>query len=327
MVLQINSISDAEITKAVDQGLSRQQKFLPNWMLYDEAGEKIFREIRKIPEYYPMRCEQEILMNHKEDLFRYFEISGKPISLIELGSGDGSKTEILLDYFHTYGLNIRYFPIDISSSILNEVTSRLSANMPRLAVHPINESYPEALRLLEKEERKALLFLGGNIGNFTWSETGEFLARVSNFLGHGDQALIGFDLKKDPRVIERIYEDPSGVISEFNLNVLKRINRELGGRFVINQFDHYSCYDPEKGMVKTYLVSLTAQSVYVEALDKSFRFGQWETIHTEIALKFDLLDIETLLSQSGFEIIDLFFDTDHHYCDVLIKKGAAPYPT
>src|SRR6185436_17364116 len=99
MVLQINSISDAEITRAVDQGLSRQHKSLPNWMLYDEAGEKIFRQIMKIPEYYPMRCEQEILMNHKEDLFRYFEISGKPISLIELGSGDGSKTEILLDYF------------------------------------------------------------------------------------------------------------------------------------------------------------------------------------------------------------------------------------
>jgi uncharacterized SAM-dependent methyltransferase len=203
------------------------------------------------------------------------------------------------------------------------MTSRLSANMPGLDVHPVNKSYPEALRLLEKEERKALLFLGGNIGSFTWRETGEFLGRVANFLGPGDQALIGFDLKKDPRLIEHVYEDPSGVIAEFNLNVLKRINRELGGQFIINQFDHYSCYDPEKGMVKNCLISLAAQTVYIESLDKTFRFAQWETIHTEIALKFDLLDIEILLSQSGFEIVDLFFDTDHHYCNVLIKKGSS----
>jgi L-histidine N-alpha-methyltransferase len=154
-----------------------------------------------------------------------------------------------------------------------------------------------------------LLFLRSNIGNFSIEEIAEFLTGMVRYLDDHDYALIGFDLKKDPKVINLAYNDPGSLTREFNLNVLKRINRELNTKFDINQFDFYACYDPEKGIVKSYLISLKDQTVFIPSLGKSFHFSQWETIHTHIAQKFDPLTIENLLSRCGLEIIDLFLMT------------------
>jgi uncharacterized SAM-dependent methyltransferase len=167
-----------------------------------------------------------------------------------------------------------------------------------------------------------LLFLGGNIGNFTREDISEFLTGIARFLDHhNDHALIGFDLKKDPRFISLASNDPAGLTREFHMNVLKRMNRDLGANFNPDKFDFCCCYDPEEGIVKNYLMSLTDQTVLIRSLDKTFHFSEWETICTDSMLKFDLLTIEKLLSDSGLEIVDLFFDPNHHYCDVVVKKG------
>jgi L-histidine Nalpha-methyltransferase len=321
MVTQIQYISDAEITKAVDHGLSREHKRLPSWLLYDENGIKIFQRMTKTETFYPTRCERKILDNYKEDIFRYCAGSGKPIAVIDLGSGDGYQTELLLRHFSSQALEVRYFPVDNSTAILQTLVHRLADQLPQLSIRPVNKTYPDALNELDYLNQKLVLLLGGNIGNFTLRETADMFLRLAQFLTKNDFALIGFDLKKDPRLIDFAYDDPEGVAREFNLNILKRMNRELSGQFQINQFDHYSSYDAEHGMVKSYLVSLTDQNVPIKALGKTFHFAQWETIRMEIALKFDLLQIEKMLSTSGLEIVDLFFDSEQYFCDVLVKKA------
>jgi dimethylhistidine N-methyltransferase len=321
MVAPIHSISDAEIVRAVDHGLSQENKSLPGWLLYDEEGEKIFQRLVQTPEYYLTRCELDILVNHKEDLLRYFDASDRPLLLVDLGTGDGAITEVLLDYFSTHALNLQYYPVDLSATALDQLAYRMASRLPGLAIHPISKNYQYALSNFESQERKVLLFLGGNIGNFSIEEIPEFLTAIGRFLHDHDHALIGFDLKKYPRAVDLAYNDPGGLTREFNLNILKRINRELEAKFDVNQFDFYACYDPEKAAVKGYLISLMDQTVFIHSLGKSFHFSQWETIQTDIAQKFDLLTMEKFLSDSGLEIVDLFFDSNHYYCDVLVKKG------
>ena len=319
-MVQTQAIADKEIVRAVDHGLSKEVKTLPSWIFYDVEGDKIFQEIMRIPEYYPTRCEYEIIQHHKEDLHRYFGGDRQPFQLIELGAGDGIKTEILLKYFFHHGLKFTYRPVDISSTVLDHLMFRLHKNIPGLAVEPIHKRYSHALDDLDKNEKKVLLFLGANIGNFSFQEALRFLSDIILQLTQKDFIFIGFDLKKDPRIISRAYDDKGGITKEFNLNILKRINREIGAQFVIGQFDHYASYDAETGTARSFLVSLKDQDVYIEALQKTFHFSQWETIHTEISQKYDLVMMENLLSEAGLEIVDLFFDSNHYFCDVLLKK-------
>jgi L-histidine Nalpha-methyltransferase len=321
-VTPIHYISDAEIISVVDHGLSLENKSLPGRLLFDEEGEKIFQRLLHTPEYYLTSCELDILTTHKEDLLRYFDVPGKSLSLIDLGPREGSLSEILLNYFSAHTADLQYYPVDSSTTMLDQLVFRMAARVPGLALRPVpKKNYLEALSDFEGLEKKVLLFLGGNIGNFSIEEISHFLNRITGFLNEPDYALIGFDLKKYPRVVDLAYNDPGGLMCEFNLNVLKRMNRELEAKFDVNQFDFYACYDPENGIVKNYLLSLKDQTVFIQSLGKSFHFAQWETIHTHIAQKFDLLTIEKLLSDAGLEIVDLFFDSSHYYCNVLVKKG------
>jgi L-histidine N-alpha-methyltransferase len=319
-VRAVHSIVDHSPANAIAKGLSEEPKRLPSWLFYDETGDKLFQKIMCSPEYYLTRCEFEILSRHKEELLHYFSSPGKSFQLIELGAGDGRKTEILLRHFLQQHAAFTYVPIDISATILSELTSRLKHSLPLLEIHAVNNDYFESLAHLSGYEKKVLLFLGANIGNFIPAEAKVFLEEIARTLHEKDLALIGIDLKKSPRIIAKAYDDAQGITREFNLNLLKRLNNEFGGQFNLHDFEHYPYYDPKTGAAKSYLVSLKDQNVYIEALGETFRFSQWETIETEISQKYDMFTMEKLLSDAGLEIIDLFFDSHQYFCDVLVKR-------
>jgi L-histidine Nalpha-methyltransferase len=319
-VVQTHYIPESEALQAINEGLSREPKTLPSWMLYDQSGDRLFEQIMQLPEYYPTRCEYEIINRYKVDLAKYFVDSRKPFSLIELGAGNGLKTEILLRTLLGIHANFTYVPIDVSSSALIALSSRLLSNYESLDIKTLNADYDEALDSMPAYNKKVLLFLGANIGNMRIDEASEFLTKIATRFSKKDVLVVGFDLKKDPRVIEAAYNDSAGITREFNLNILKRLNATMKADFNLQQFEHYPEYNPETGTASSYLVSLKDQNVHVGAIGKTFHFGQWETIHTEISQKYDLLMIDKMLNDAGFEIADLFFDKAHYFCDVVAVK-------
>lgn len=314
-------IQFADVAQAVEDGFSRKPKRLPSWLFYDVTGDKIFQAIMRMPEYYLTACEYEILQMQKEKLLRHFSQSHTPFNLIELGAGDGLKTEILLRHFAERKTDFTYSPVDVSHTVLTELSERLSGSLPELCMQPINKKYFDAIQEIEKDEiRKVFLFMGANIGNFTVSEAKSFISTICQSMRADDLLLVGFDLKKDPRLIQSAYDDPHGITRDFNMNLLVRLNRELGAQFQLDQFGHYPYYDPESGLTKSYLVSLQDQNVYFEASDKHVHFNRWEVIHTEVSQKYDLKMIETLAEKSGLQVIDIFYDCKHYFCDVLLRK-------
>jgi dimethylhistidine N-methyltransferase len=311
---------DDELLSAVDKGLSAEHKNLPSWLFYDAEGDRIFQGIMNLSSYYVTRCEFEILTTHKEDILAYFKPFKDTFNIVELGAGDGTKTEIILRHLYSEGVKFCYRPIDISSDVLEQLSNRLRSSYPGMHIEPVSTEYFEALHHLDGRTRKLVLFLGANVGNFSIERSVSFLRKLQFELRPKDYALIGFDLKKDPRVIAAAYDDSEGVTKKFNLNVLRRLNEEAAARFEINSFDHYAVYDPQTGTAKSFLVSLKDQDVLIGRLKRIFHFAQWETIHTEISQKYDLLLLERTLYAAGLEIVDLFFDEKHWFCDVLVKR-------
>lgn len=306
---------------AVLQGLSSPVKTLPSWLFYDEEGDRIFQQIMRMAEYYPTRCEYDIIQQYKSDLLSAFRADAKSFHLIELGAGDGLKTEILLQHMSESGADFTYCPVDISSNALTSLTERLTSRMPELRINPLHKSYDEALTSLRNtDEKKVILFMGANIGNFTLGEAVHFLRRLAVPMRRNDLMLIGFDLKKDPRIILEAYDDPHGYTAAFNLNLLARLNRDLGANFEIGNFTHYPSYDPVTGAMKSFLVSLTNHEVHFEALEKTFQFHEWEPLQTEVSQKYDVAMIEKMMSITGLKIERFFSDPDHYFSDVLVRR-------
>jgi dimethylhistidine N-methyltransferase len=296
-------------------GLSATPKTLPSKYFYDENGDQLFQQIMRLKSYYPTNSEYEIFSLYKNELARQFSANGEAFNLIEFGAGDGYKTKVLLNHFVDEALPFQYLPIDISPNVLNSLENDLKKNLPQLAVKPVQGEYFKALKTLnELDQRpKVVLFLGSNIGNFTNEQAIRFLQQMRESMNPTDQAVIGFDLKKDPKVILAAYNDPEGVTKAFNLNLLKRINNELGGTFDMAKFDHFPTYDPLTGTTKSFLISTVQQEVQIEALNQSFQFDAWEAIHTEISQKFDEKMIHTLAEKAGFKVERHFFDCKHYY--------------
>lgn len=314
-------IQFSDVAQAVEEGLSKSPKRLPSWLFYDETGDKIFQAIMHMPEYYLTACEYEILQMSKEKLLRHFGGNKSTFNLIELGAGDGLKTEILLKYFVEEKIDFVYSPVDVSKTVLQQLVNRLHQAAPQLNINPINTKYDQAVNLLRYNgQHKIYLLMGANIGNFNVHEAKKFIEDISNSMSKGDQLLIGFDLKKDPRLIQAAYDDPHGITRDFNMNLLVRLNRELGAQFQLDQFKHYPYYNPETGMTKSYLVSLKNQDVFFEACDKVVHFDRWEVIHTEVSQKYDKQMIEGLAAHSELEIRELIYDCRHYFCDALFQK-------
>ena len=313
---------DQEFASEVLSGLSDHPKHLPSKYFYDERGDKIFQEIMRMEEYYLTNSEFEILSMHKDELLN--EVSKtfdhEDFQLIEFGAGDGFKTKIILEHFLGAGVDFTYRPVDISRSVLDQLRSDLTAKLPELKFDPLIGTYTNSLKELEGGKRKLLFFLGSNLGNFEKGAAVEFISKIFQRLQSGDMIFFGIDLKKDPKVILDAYNDAKGITKAFNLNLLERINRELGGNFVLSDFDHYPLYDPANGICKSYLISKKKQTVRIDALEKDFFFEYAEEIQTEVSAKYSLEEIESLFAQVGFQKREHFFDCKHFFVDTLWIK-------
>jgi len=214
-------------------------------------------------------------------------------------------------------------PIDISREANDALTANFRARFPALSIEPHTGDYFEVLSSLKNGggRRKIVMFLGSNIGNFLQEQALEFFRHLRHVMNPDDRLFIGFDMQKDPRVIVKAYDDPRGVTSAFNLNLLRRINRELGGDFNLEKFSHYAQYRPMECAARSFLISREKQTVTIKALGRSFDFEQWEAIFMEISQKYTRPMIEGLAAGSGFEIEAEFFDEENFYVDSLWRPG------
>ncbi|MBW6537038.1 MAG: L-histidine N(alpha)-methyltransferase [Mariniphaga sp.] len=304
------------------KGLSSNPKYLLSKYFYDDEGSRIFQDIMNMPEYYLTDCEHEIFASQKEEITQAISTGNKLFNLVELGSGDGLKTKILLKYLVEKATNFQYTPVDISAKANLELVESLKKELPTLQVEAKTGDYFRKLKSLNGHAsiQKTILFLGSNIGNFSDEETTEFLGQLAAYSNTGDKILIGFDLKKSPRVIMDAYNDPHGHTRRFNLNHLVRLNRELDADFDIQKFEQQTTYNPQSGEVKSFLISKTEQTVQIRTLEKSFHFEKWEAIFMERSRKYDFQTIERLASNHGFKVVQNFSDQRNYFVDSLWEK-------
>jgi L-histidine N-alpha-methyltransferase len=317
------SVRLSDFAKDVRDGLQQQPKTLSSKYFYNAIGDMLFQKIMELDEYYLTRSEFEILEEQKEAILEAFLGQDESFRLVELGAGDGTKTKLLLKHFVKEKVNFAYSPIDISQHVLDNLADDLKRQLPSLRVEPIQGEYFAALETLKRNHdlKEVVLFLGSTIGNFDHEGGMSFLERLGDELTQGDLLFIGFDLQKDPHIILDAYNDRQGITAAFNLNLLDRINNELGGNFDRDAFKHYPTYDPISGETKSYLISKVAQSVYIEALDEVFDFAPDEPIFMEISQKYSLQMIEDCAVKAGFKMIKKFFDRKKFFVDVLWEKA------
>ena len=303
------------------RGLSSAPKFLSSKYFYDDEGSRLFQEIMKLPEYYLTQAEFEIFSTQTGEIFRAFTTANETFDLIELGAGDGSKTSLLVDYFLKQTADFTYVPIDISEEALSFLTEKFKAQFPGLSIQTEQGDYFQTLETFRSKsnKRKIILFLGSNIGNFGKEQAQNFFRQLRAVMNSTDLLFIGFDLQKDPRVILCAYDDTQNITAKFNLNLLTRINRELGANFNLENFSHYASYHPIEGAARSFLISRKAQTVFVESLNKTFDFAAWEPIFMEISQKYSLAMIKDLAQTSGFEVSQYFFDSQKFYTNSLWK--------
>ncbi|MFC4872990.1 L-histidine N(alpha)-methyltransferase [Negadavirga shengliensis] len=320
--MKTDYIYQSAFAKDVAKGLTAHPKHIPSRYFYDEYGDLLFQQIMKIPEYYLTRSEFSILETDREKILKPIVDLGQKFNLIELGVGDGFKSKLLLSYLYQQHIPFTYYPNDISSNVLDLLSETLKKEFPDLSFRLIAENYFEALKknAWRNDQPSLMIFLGSNVGNYTENETKSLLDSISASLESGDQLLLGFDLKKDPAVILRAYNDEGGVTKAFNLNLLKRINRELGADFDLDAFRHWPVYDPVTGTCKSHLVSLKEQRVFVEQLGMEVSFEMAEPIFTEISQKYSVSDVSELVEKAGFEVIEVFMDDKRYFADMLCRK-------
>lgn len=306
----------------IQQGLEALPKRLPSRYFYDETGDRLFQEIMALDEYYLTRSEYQIFEMHKERILEHFQEDSSSFRLIEFGAGDGLKTKVLLSHFLKRQAAFSYLPIDISQNALDGMVTDLNQLMPELDVQAQQGEYFKALRAVPpaRGSRKAVLFLGSNIGNFMDGSGGTFLNELANSLEPGDILLIGFDLKKDPAKILAAYNDSKGVTKAFNLNLLRRINKELDANFNLEAFTHYPIYNPLTGECKSYLVSKADQTVRIGALDREYHFAAWEAIFMEVSRKYDEAGIAALAAETGFRVVEHLYDAQRNFTDSIWIK-------
>lgn len=296
-------------------GLSEQRKAIPSRYMYDDEGSRLFEEITRLPEYYVTECERQALAGSKEQIARH--VQNAPFNLVEFGPGDGHKTKILIEHFLERKLEFQYVPIDISKGAIEGLSASMQQDFPDLSLSAIVSEYFSGIKWLNRRSsrRNFVLFMGSNIGNFSHAQARFFLRNLWNCLKNGDILLIGFDLKKDIEMLLSAYNDPKGVTAAFNLNILRRINRELGGNFDLSKFRHFGTYDVFSGAMESYLVSLEQQEVLIEEIGRSFTFRPWEPIHTEYSYKYLESDINILAEETLFVVNEHFYDPKRWFID------------
>jgi len=295
-------------------GLGRTPKALSPKYFYDAQGCQLFEAICDLPEYYPTRTELALMRDSAGEMAAQL---GKDCLLLEFGSGAGIKTEILLGVLQP----AVYVPIEIAVSALQASTARLTAAFPQLPIIAVCADYMQPLRVPQLKQyvasRRVIYFPGSTIGNLTPQEALGFLVGARELAGTRGAMLVGVDLKKDPGTLHAAYNDAQGVTAEFNLNLLRRINRELAGDFDLAQFRHAAFYNAAAGRIEMHLESTQAQTVTVSG--RAFSFQAGERIHTENSYKYSIEEFQQLAQQAGFRPQQAWVDAEQRFAVHLLE--------
>lgn len=308
------------LAEDVLDGLTRSFKELPPKHFYDDRGSALFEQICALPEYYPTRTELGILRDRADDIAAATQAS----ELVELGSGATLKARTLLDALAATGRLERYVPFDVAEACVRHAAAELVPAYPGLRVHGVVGDFERHLPEIPAPangDPRLVAFLGGTLGNFTPGSRRRFLAAVARLLGPADALLLGVDLVKDPAVLEAAYDDAAGVTAEFNRNVLRVINRELGGSFRPEAFDHVAFFDRDREWIEMRLRSREAASVRIEALDLDVEFAAGEELRTEISAKFTRERIEADLGSAGLAVDAWMTDADALFAVLLARPA------
>jgi len=301
------------------KGLRAEEKYLDSKYFYDANGDKLFQQIMHCEEYYPYRCELEIFSRYSDEIACTVIDGSHEFEVVELGSGDCSKTIHLLSQLLQMRAEFIYNPIDISQQVISDLNFRLPKMLPELRFKGLQGDYFSQLENIysRSSKRKVILFLGSNLGNMPVYDAMDFCRRLRGIMSAGDMLIAGIDMKKNPVKVLSAYNDKGGITKEFNLNLLTRINCELGGNFDIGAFEHFPTYDPQTGTCKSYLVSKKRQVLKLQGSRITFLEG--ECIHMEISQKYSLAEIEQIAEISSFENLVSFFDRQKWFTEVIWK--------
>ncbi|MGF1556844.1 L-histidine N(alpha)-methyltransferase [Paucihalobacter sp.] len=311
-----------EFLSHVKQGLSQSPKKLSSRYFYDAKGDALFQQIMKMDAYYLPRCEMQIIQQQSEQIAKDISTSHSGLQIVELGAGDGSKTKHLLKQFGPYFKPMEYVAMDISPNVLAINEKLIKTEVVGINHRKIAGNYFETYKNLTPITKgRLVLFLGANIGNYPTPEAIDFFNFVKSNLTKNDYFLVAFDLVKHPRKIIAAYDDHNGITKQFNLNLLERINRELGANFEVSDFDHFPFYNPITGITSSHIISLKQQTV--EFPDGfTINFEAFEAIHTEVSKKFFWSDIEAIAHQSKMRIVQTYLDQQKAYAFVLFQPHA-----
>ena len=298
--------------------LNADLKFISPKYFYDKKGSELFEKICLLPEYYPTRTEVTILKKLQQELPSFLDDSFR---IVELGSGSSVKTRLIIDVFAKLQNKIEYFPIDISE-ILTESSEQLIHDYDNLYITGIIDTYEGGLEFLKHydDKKNLITFLGSSFGNFSPSDGYLFLKKIHSTMKSGDLFLIGLDLVKEKHILESAYDDTQGVTAEFNLNVLSRINDELGGNFNLENFEHHSVYHEKEQRIEMYLKSSQKQSVIIPKSNLLLNLEKNQLIHTEYSHKYRLSQIHDLLDDAGFELKHTWLDENKYFSLTLVAK-------
>jgi dimethylhistidine N-methyltransferase len=308
----------ADTLDVVRRGLSMKPKRLPSRLFYDERGSQLFESICLQPEYYLTRCECALMRTHAGHMA---EVLGPDVRLVEYGSGSGIKTRMLLEHLQT---PVAYVPVEISRSALLDSVAELSTLFPDIPMQPVCADFSQPLRLpiaSRSPRRTAIYFPGSTIGNFVARDAVTILRQMRNEMGEGGTILIGVDLKKDTAMIEAAYNDAAGVTAEFTLNMLARLNREIGTNFDLDGFRHHAHYNPMAGRIETTLVSTRRQDVVVDGDTVVFREN--EALQVEYSCKYSLEEFAQLAAKAGLAVQHVWMDDEQKFSVQCLVRAAA----
>jgi L-histidine N-alpha-methyltransferase len=289
-------------------GLGGAPKALPSKYFYDETGSRIFDEITQLPEYYPTRTETKIIQSHAREIASTL---GEGALLIEFGSGSSSKTRMLLDEMQDMA---GYVPVDVSGDYLQQVADGLQTHYPHIPVHPVVADFTQPFSLPTantREQRKIVYFPGSTLGNFTPHAATQVLRHMAKMSGPQGGVLIGIDLLKSTQILIAAYNDAQNVTARFNLNLLSRLNRELGANFDIEQFRHQALFNLDNDRIEMRLFARSAQSVQIA--DATFHFDKDESILTEYSHKYTLQSFADLATQAQLQISKVWTDPEQQF--------------
>ena len=309
--------SRQQMVRDVRRGLTSSPKELSPKYFYDERGSELFEQITELPEYYLTRAERALLENVIGDIVSLV----KPCSLVELGAGSASKTRIILDAMGEQGCAESYVPIDVSRDFLEATALQLKTEYKEVSIVPVVSDIAEPFALPEVTSPTLIAFLGSTIGNFPREPAVALLSHLSGLMAPGDRFLLGADLRKDPAIIQRAYNDSKGVTAAFNLNILERLNRELNANFPIDAFDHRASYSTDHYRVEMHLVARRAMKVVIPEIGE-IDFAEGESIRTELSYKYDRPSLEDILQRSGLKLEKWMPASDGSFALALARSGS-----